>query len=408
MKRNYIIISVCILFLFASPVFSQHVGIGFYKNLSDLPYLYPNVESYYISSYDRTGGNNDGFTGKYSELYEDDNGEHVIFDAESSGCIYNMWGTGPNKIPNWGIMRFYFDNEKKPRLEIESGDFFSGMHEPFVFPLVNNQYVSSGGFSSCAVFPFAKRLKITTVEKPYFYNIYYQLYKDMKVKSWKPGYDYSELIDLFNKCGSDPVAARPDSINRNNFSLAKKVHRKDPDLKVLLDHKGGGVIRYIKMNPLYKPDMYNLNHIFLKITFDDMAEPSVNVPIGPFFGSGLGEADMRSLFTGMSSSGAYYCYLPMPFKSSVKIEIENRGHDSGGSFFTEIGYDVSLLKEKKGAQIGYFGAEYRREFPVVSENDYKLFDFKGTGAVIGQIMTVEPVKPDIKQWWEGDMRIYIN
>ena len=33
---------------------------------------------------------------------------------------------------------------------------------------------------------------------------------------------------------------------------------------------------------------------------------------------------------------------------------------------------------------------------------------KGAGAVIGQVMTVEPVKPDRKRWWEGDMRIYID
>jgi hypothetical protein len=44
----------------------------------------------------------------------------------------------------------------------------------------------------------------------------------------------------------------------------------------------------------------------------------------------------------------------------------------------------------------------------VELQDYVLFDYKGAGAVVGQVMTVEPVKPDRKRWWEGDMRIYID
>jgi hypothetical protein len=37
-----------------------------------------------------------------------------------------------------------------------------------------------------------------------------------------------------------------------------------------------------------------------------------------------------------------------------------------------------------------------------------LFDCRGRGAVIGQVMTVEPVQPDVKRWWEGDRRITID
>lgn len=66
------------------------------------------------------------------------------------------------------------------------------------------------------------------------------------------------------------------------------------------------------------------------------------------------------------------------------------------------------LKNVDDTPIGYFGAEYRKEWPIVEEEDYDLFYFKGRGAVVGQVMTVEPVKPDIKQWWEGDMRVTID
>jgi len=396
------------LLILTRTTFSQNIGIEFYKNLSDLPYLYSNVESHYISSYDRTGGNDDGFRGTYSQLYIEENGERVIFEEEGPGCIYNIWGTGPKKIPNWGLLKFYFDGEKEPRLEIDSNEFFSGLAEPFVLPLINHQYSSSGGFSASVPFPFAKNLKITTEKTVYFYNIYYQLYKDVNFKSWTSKTKYADLINIFNKSGSDPKVYSLDGVARKTITLNKKSHRDKIEIAELFSHHQEGTIQYIKINPLYKPNEFNLNHINIKIYFDDQTEPSVNVPIGPLFGSGLGEADVRSLFIGMSYSGSYYCYFPMPFKKSAKIELENIGYDSGGRFFTEVGYTNGFPKQKKNTLVGYFGAKYNKKWPAAGADDFTLFSYQGTGTVVGQVMVVEPVQPDLKQWWEGDMRIYID
>ena len=53
-------------------------------------------ETFAISSYDRTGGNNDGFDGTYSYLRRDPNGEYVIFEADGPGALARMWWTGPS------------------------------------------------------------------------------------------------------------------------------------------------------------------------------------------------------------------------------------------------------------------------------------------------------------------------
>jgi len=50
-------------------------------SLSRYPILDPGVQAHYLSSYDRSGGNDDGFDGTYSALYVDARGEQVIFDA---------------------------------------------------------------------------------------------------------------------------------------------------------------------------------------------------------------------------------------------------------------------------------------------------------------------------------------
>ena len=96
-----------------SLVHAGAVGPAFYENLSELPQIYSGVESYYLSSYDRTGGNDDGFRGTYSQLYVDQAGEHVIFDADGPGCIYNFWFTGTGMELHWGKLKFYFDGQPK-------------------------------------------------------------------------------------------------------------------------------------------------------------------------------------------------------------------------------------------------------------------------------------------------------
>jgi len=407
MCRRIIILVTCAV-TFACHAQTQPAGLEFYNDLSLLPYIYPGVESYYLSSYDRTGGNDDGFRGTYSQLYIDDKGEHVLFDEKGPGCIYNFWFTGSGQDLHWGKMRFYFDGETAPRIEYEAREFFSGLHRPFVYPLVTHSFISSGGFSCSAPIPFAKHLKVTTEKTAGFYNIYYQLYKDVSLDSWTAQQDYSQLINLFERCGADPKPIRQMHVACKTVSFAAAARGKAPEEELLsLNH--GGTIQRIKINPLYAPDTYSLNHFFLRIFYDGQAHASVDVPIGPFFGSGLGEADVRGLFVGMSSSGAYYCYFPMPFKKAVRITLQNRSYESGGEFFVEIGYTDEFPREREAAEIGYFGARYNTAWPIVERKDYVLLDHKGgRGAVVGQVMTVEPVKPDRKRWWEGDMRIYID
>ncbi|UCG59286.1 MAG: DUF2961 domain-containing protein [Phycisphaerales bacterium] len=398
---------IAYMVVFSCNVQGQPSGLEFYDNLALLPYIYPNVESYYLSSYDRTGGNDDGFRGTYSQLYVDDRGEHVIFDEKGPGCVYNFWFTGSGRNLHWGKIKCYFDGEKTPRIECEAKEFFSGLHRPFAYPLVTHSFISSGGFSCSAPLPFAKGLKITTEKTAGFYNIYYQLYKDVSLESWTSQQDYSRLINLFQHCGSDPKPVTEDQVVSKTVSVAAAARGKAPEQE-LLSLSDAGTIQHIKINPLYAPDAYSLNHFFLRIFYDNQTQPSVDVPIGPFFGSGLGEADVRGLFVGMSTSGSYCCYFPMPFRNAVRITLQNRSYESGGEFFVEVAYTHGFPPEQEGATIGYFGAKYNNAWPIVERRDYVLLDYEGIGAVVGQVMTVEPVKADRKRWWEGDMRIYID
>ncbi|MCC6144726.1 MAG: hypothetical protein IT368_13045, partial [Candidatus Hydrogenedentes bacterium] len=139
-----------------------------------LPVLREN-ETLQVSSYDRTGGNDDGFGGTYSFLREQRDGGYVLFDEDGPGCIYRVWSANPGQRR----IEFYFDGERKPRLVFDSWeDMFLGKAEPFVPPF--SQHVI-GGWISYVPIPYAKRLKIVARERINFYQISYQRFPEDRI-----------------------------------------------------------------------------------------------------------------------------------------------------------------------------------------------------------------------------------
>ncbi|MBD3287816.1 DUF2961 domain-containing protein [candidate division KSB1 bacterium] len=407
-KLQYLIV---LHLFFVSIMNAQHTGEAFFENLSDLPYLYQDIRAIYLTSYDRSGGNDDGFHGTYSEIYRDENGEHVIFDEEGSGCVYGVYFTHPANF-TLGRLKFYFHNEKALRIDVDADSFFARRYAPFIYPLVYDRYISSGGFSSVVPISFSQGLKITTERKPGFYGIYYHLIKGRKITSYQKKSDFKNLIDLFQKCGADPKQnAEVDSVYETVVDLEGA---NVGEIRHVFSYQAEGVVQFIRLNPLFTPDAFALNHTNLKITFDDDTSTTFSVPIGSFFGSGLGETEVRSLFVGMSPSGSYYCYFPMPFQNSLKIELENMKYNASDypktieQYYFEIGISTKFLKNRTDAEIGYFGASYSHAYPATGGDDYRLFDYTGRGAVLGHVVTIEPVHDDVKKWWEGDLRMWID
>jgi hypothetical protein len=95
-------------------------------SIENLPRFRP-VKMGFFSSYDRTGGNDDGFTGKYSYLRKEGDGL-VIAEASGPGAITRFWIGAP--VPDVPI-EFYFDGETTPRLALSLKELFAGNTPPF-------------------------------------------------------------------------------------------------------------------------------------------------------------------------------------------------------------------------------------------------------------------------------------
>jgi len=155
------------------------------------------------------------------------------------------------------------------------------------------------------------------------------------------------------------------------------------------------------------PQVYGL--LTLRIWWDDELSPSVEVPLGDFFGVGFGkEKTFQSSMLEMYPAGGEHhaslnSYWKMPFRKSAKIEIENRSFRSVSMFFIQIDYEKTKTLPKDTL---YFHAQYRRENPVKSGKPYTILEAKGRGNYVGTIMNYRLLAPGA--WVEGGQDFYID
>ncbi|MBP7933209.1 MAG: DUF2961 domain-containing protein [Phycisphaerae bacterium] len=367
------------------------------------------VQAGYFSSYDRTGGNNDGFEGTYSALYRLANGEHVIVDLDGPGCLYTLWFTGIHEgyeLPI-GQIRFYLDGEDTPRAAVEARELFTGDHPMFPAPLVANDYIATGGNVAYVPIPFQRRLIITTEKLAGFYNAFHHRFPPgTRVQTWTGKEDLTAAIAAWDAVGAPPARSSGMKWYRGAVGVAGNERRDKPKVAELLNLQTSGMIRAIRLNPGQPQAGFNLNHLWLKIWWDGQEKPSVDVPLGPFFGSALGETAVRSLAIGMSSSGPYYCYLPMPFRKAARIVLENHQFSSINGIHYEIAVS-DLPARGEDCPPGLFTAVYHREWPTTAGKDHLILHFdEGRGLYLGHCLMVQPYAADNKQWWEGDLRVW--
>ncbi|MFX1254793.1 MAG: glycoside hydrolase family 172 protein [Promethearchaeota archaeon] len=148
--------------------------------------------------------------------------------------------------------------------------------------------------------------------------------------------------------------------------------------------------------------------VYLRIYFDDEKLPSVDSPIGDFFGVGFGKyREYQSKYL-EETSGGYVCRFPMPFKKKARIEICNTSEkETVEAFYGAITY--RHYKSDFPYEPFYFHAQYREEQPTIPEVPYKLFEAKGEGFYAGCVLTQENIKRrDGLRYLEGNTKFYID
>jgi len=174
--------------------------------------------------------------------------------------------------------------------------------------------------------------------------------------------------------------------------------------KVLADIQGAGVIARIWVT-IGAEDKYFLRTLLVRMYWDGEANPSVECPVGDFFGNGFQYTQWTSLPLGMSSGG-YYCYFPMPFSNGARIEIVNESGLKVNSFYYHI--DYHNLDSLKDPNVGRFHAQWRREPRTDPKKNYLVLDAEGKGQYVGTLLEMQGYRE--KQLWflEGDEFVYVD
>jgi HEAT repeat protein len=143
----------------------------------------------------------------------------------------------------------------------------------------------------------------------------------------------------------------------------------------------------------------------LRVYYDGHKTPSVDTPLGDFFGVAHGsERNLNSIMIHDSSLGrARNSYWPMPFRKSCRITVTNEGERIVPMFYYHVDYrKYASLPE----DIAYFHAYYRQERPARAGRHYEFLNIKGTGHYVGTVMGV--VQTQLSWFGEGDDLFYID
>ena len=182
----------------------------------------------------------------------------------------------------------------------------------------------------------------------------------------------------------------------------------------VLDQNGPGEISHVWFTIADK-EKYHLKRIVLRMYWDDESEPSVEAPIGDFFGLGNGEYFLyQSIPLAVGADKALNCFFPMPFQKHARITVTNQGHEPIDALYWNI--DWRQLPSPLPNDTAYFHAQYRQATPNVAmenaktnldgKNNYVWMEATGRGHFVGVTMSVIE---NADGWWgEGDDMFFID
>ena len=141
----------------------------------------------------------------------------------------------------------------------------------------------------------------------------------------------------------------------------------------------------------------------LRIYWDNETEPSVETPLGDFYGMGWGEyAHLNSLPIAVNPGKAFNSNWVMPFRKKFRITLQNVSSEDMYLFYQ---IDYSLAGVPKDA--AYFHAQFRRVNPLKFKDVYTILDgIKGQGQYVGTYMAFGVRHSG---WWgEGEIKFYMD
>lgn len=222
----------------------------------------------------------------------------------------------------------------------------------------------------------------------------------------------------------DYVQKRASSYDRSGGNADYR-EIKPGDTLTLLDDAGPGIITHIWIT-IASPEKFHLKKLVLRMYWDDEKTPSVETPIGDFFGLGLGDYfRYESIPLAVGSDMALNSFFRMPFQTRARITVTNQGNESVDHFYFNLDYQAH--RKALAPQTMYFHAQYRQAAPahgwdnhwannyvpaiegkknLDGRDNYVWLEASGRGHFVGVTMSV--LQNQDGWWGEGDDMFFVD
>jgi hypothetical protein len=193
----------------------------------------------------------------------------------------------------------------------------------------------------------------------------------------------------------------------------------------VLDVDGPGTLTHIWFT-LSSREATHLKKLVLRMYWDREPTPSVETPLGDFFGLGLGDYHTwESELLSVAHERALNSFFPMPFQKHARITVSNEGQQMVDAFYFNLDYRAHA--HPLPAEILYFHAQFRQAQPNrgwtnewTNNGDPRVDDVKnldgkenyvwmeaiGKGHYVGVTMSI--LQNQDFWWGEGDDMFFID
>jgi hypothetical protein len=143
--------------------------------------------------------------------------------------------------------------------------------------------------------------------------------------------------------------------------------------------------------------------LVLKVFWDDESQPSVQVPLGDFFGALAGKTMDYQSVPMQINHACYMCYLPMPFAQRARFLLAN---DGDKDYAQSVAYGIDYEQDPQyAAEKSRLHCMWRRSNPV-KDGLHTILEVKGRGHYVGNFLQVYT---KWQGWWgEGDTIFHVD
>jgi len=299
---------------------------------------------------------------------QDTNGYEQAFLKGCSGMLIHSWFAW--LAPSDSHLKLYLKDAAIPDYEMAYGEYFKSGKYPHLLWFNQDGCI----WSAFPCLPFNSVFKAASTRRPDWYQFTLHLYRDSSYSELLTKEDLESLRSRITTPGGVFPGKDP-----GNCAQTNAVDIGASQARVLFESSRAGVIRSIRLTPP-SAAVGALDTIYIRITTDGAI--TADLPLSMFFGGykGIDMRNARGLPAGFDGQ-KLYCYFPMPFWKSMKIELVNK-QDKPVKVTSEIGWSDSNMYPKEST--GIFKVQFNDSVNVkAGEPDFVSLDAEGAGVLVG-------------------------